>query len=241
MTTAIKVKNLSVTLGKGFKALKSVNIELPAGKMTGIIGPSGAGKTTLVRSIVGRLRFTGGEIDVFGYPASSSELRQQIGYMTQELSVYTDLTVKENLKYFSSMIGCSKENSAKIIKDVLEAVELTDKSDNLVSNLSTGQKQRVSLAVALIGSPKLLVLDEPTVGLDPVLRDRLWKLFNRLSSGGTTLIITSHSMDEAERCDDLVLIRDGKIIAHDSPKEILKKTKTKTIEESFLKLVGGKE
>lgn len=241
MLAAVHVRKLSVTLGKGFKALKNVSVDLPAGKMIGVIGPSGAGKTTLIRSIVGRLHFTDGEISVFGESAGSAGLRERIGYMTQELSVYPDLTVMENLSYFASMIGCSKSETPKIIKNVLESVELTNKSGNLVSNLSTGQKQRVSLAVALLGSPELLVLDEPTVGLDPVLRDRLWKLFNQLTVSGKTLIITSHSMDEAERCDDLILIRDGEIIAHDSPVEILKRTKSKTIEESFLKLVGGKE
>lgn len=241
MPAAVSVRKLSVTLGNGFKALKNVSFDLPSGKITGVIGPSGAGKTTLIRSIVGRLHFVDGEIDVFGESAGSTDLRSRIGYMTQELSVYLDLTVIENLRYFAAMIGCPKDESGNIIRDVLRAVELTNKSNNLVSNLSTGQKQRVSLAVALLGSPELLVLDEPTVGLDPVLRDRLWKLFNSLAADGKTLIITSHSMDEAERCDDLVLIRDGEIIAHDSPVEIMKRTKSMNIEESFLKLVGGKE
>ncbi len=241
MPAAISVSKLSVTLGKGFRALKSVSVKLPSGKITGVIGPSGAGKTTLIRSIVGRLHFSEGEIIVFGELAGSANLRDRIGYMTQELSIYSDLTVIENLGYFAVMTGCPKNEISRIVDDVLRAVELTNKSKNLVSNLSTGQKQRVSLAVALLGSPELLVLDEPTVGLDPVLRDRLWKLFNHLSKQGVTIIVTSHSMDEAERCDDLILIRDGEIIAHDSPAEILKVTKSKTIEESFLKLVGGKE
>jgi ABC-type multidrug transport system ATPase subunit len=239
METAVSVKNLSVTLGKGFKALKNVSIELPVGKMIGVIGPSGAGKTTLIRSIVGRLRIADGGISIFGQSAGSPALRKQISYMTQELSVYPDLTVEENLSYFATMIGQPK--SGAVIKNVLKDVEMTDKAGNLVSRLSTGQKQRVSLAIALIGSPKLMVLDEPTVGLDPVLRDRLWKLFARLANQGITLIITSHSMDEAERCDDLVLIRDGEVIAHSSPKDLLKRTGTKTIEASFLKLVGDKE
>jgi ABC-2 type transport system ATP-binding protein len=139
------------------------------------------------------------------------------------------------------MSGQPRKHSEEIITGVLEAVDMSTKADSLVSNLSSGQKQRVSLAIALIGSPKLMVLDEPTVGLDPVLREKLWRLFARLADRGTTLIISSHSMDEAERCDDLVLIRDGKLIAHSSPEELRKRTGTKTIEDSFLKLVGGQE
>ena len=241
METSIKIKNLSVTLGAGFKALKNINLELPAGKKVGLIGPSGAGKTTLMRAIVGRLKITKGDIKVFCLDAGSSELRKQLSYMTQELSVYSDLTIEENLRYFISMSDHHDKNTQKIISDVLAEVDLSNKRKNLVRNLSTGQKQRVSLAVALIGYPKLMILDEPTVGLDPVLRDGLWKLFDQLAKNGTTLIVSSHSMDEAERCDDLVLIRDGKVLAHDTPKNILKQTKCKTIEHSFLKLVGEKK
>lgn len=241
METAVKIKNLSVTLGGHFEVLNNISLELPAGKTIGFIGPSGAGKTTLIRGIVGNLKITSGEISVFDMPAGSALLREQVSYMTQELSVYPDLTVKENLKYFITMTGQSRKMAGDILKEVLELVAITNKSDSLVSDLSSGQKQRVSLAVALIGSPKLMVLDEPTVGLDPVLRKKLWRLFAKLANQGMTLIISSHSMDEAERCDDLVLIRDGKLVAHSSPKELLLSTGTKTVEESFLKLVGDKE
>jgi ABC-2 type transport system ATP-binding protein len=237
----VKIKNLSVTLGGHFKALKNINLELPVSKTIGFIGPSGAGKTTLIRGIVGSLRITSGEISVFGEPVGSVALRKQVSYMTQELSIYPDLTVKENLKYFITMAGQSRKASGNILKEVLDLVDMTNKSNSLVSALSSGQKQRVSLAVALIGSPKLIVLDEPTVGLDPVLREKLWKLFSKLTSQGTSLIISSHSMDEAARCDDLVLIRDGRVLVHSSPKELLQSTGMKTIEESFLKLVGDKE
>lgn len=238
MNTAVKIKNLSITLDGTTKALRNVTVDLPQGKTVGIIGPSGAGKTTLIRAIVGRLHLTKGYISVFDLPAGSSELREQVAYMTQELSVYPDLTVRENLSYFVRMTGQPRKNEQRIIADVLDDVHLNGKTNSMVSSLSGGQKQRVSLAIALIGSPKLMVLDEPTVGLDPVLRDRLWKLFSRLASQGTTLIITSHSMDEAERCDDLVLLRNGEVIAHSSPQELLKSTGVKTIEQSFLKLVG---
>jgi len=234
--SAIKISHLSVTLGGFFNALQDINVELPEGKAIGFIGPSGAGKTTFIRSIVGRIKLTSGNIEIFGLPAGNSKLRHQMSYMTQELSVYPDLTVKENLKYFATMMG--HKNVNEIIKNVLHEVDMSDKTNSLVKNLSGGQKQRVSLSVALIGSPKLMVLDEPTIGLDPVLRESLWKLFNKLKSQGTTLLVSSHSMDEAERCDDLILIRSGKLLAHGSPSELKKHNNTKTIEETFLKLVG---
>jgi ABC-2 type transport system ATP-binding protein len=240
MATAIKINNVSVTLGENVQALRDITVELPAGKAIGFIGPSGAGKTTLIRSIVGRQKINAGSIEIFSLPAGASVLRNQMSYMTQELSVYPDLTVQENLQYFVIMSGHKKSESKKIIAEVLEAVDMQDKAHSLVRNLSGGQKQRASLAIALIGSPKLMVLDEPTIGLDPVLRDSLWQLFNKLTAQGTTLLVSSHSMDEAERCDDLVLIRDGELIAHSSPDELLKTTHSKTIEESFLKLVGAK-
>jgi ABC-2 type transport system ATP-binding protein len=238
--TAVKIKNLTIVLGDRFKALKNVSIDLPAGKMVGVIGPSGAGKTTLIRGIVGRLHITSGTINVFDQPAGTPSLRKQINYMTQELSVYPDLTVRENLRYFTIMDGQARKHINATITRVLEAVDMIDKATNLVSSLSGGEKQRVSLAIALIGSPKLLVLDEPTVGLDPVLRENLWELFARLAALGHSLIITSHSMDEAERCDDLVLIRNGRVIAHSSPLELRQRTGAKTVEQGFLKLVGAK-
>lgn len=241
MDPAVNIKNLSVTLGGHVQALKHINLEIPEGKITGFIGPSGAGKTTLIRSIVGRLAVSKGSIEIFGRSAGSPELRNTLTYMTQELSIYSDLTVRENLIYFSRMAGQSRTEARTTVKELLKVVDIPDKSNTLVSNLSGGQKQRVSLAVALIGSPKLMVLDEPTIGLDPALRDRLWQLFNTIASRGTTLIISSHSMDEARRCEDLVLIREGEIIAHSSPQELLHKTGTNTVEKAFLKLVGDKE
>ncbi len=241
MDIAVKINKLSVTLGGKVKALKNVNIELLAGKTIGVIGPSGAGKTTLIRAVIGRLKIVDGSIMIFDKSAGSSELRNAVTYMPQELSVYSDLTVKENLAYFATMSGQSRTEAKKTVIQALDAVDLFNKADSLVSNLSGGQKQRVSLAIALIGSPKLMVLDEPTVGLDPVLRNSLWGLFARLASQGTTLIISSHSMDEASRCDDLVLIRDGEVMAHSSPKVLLESTNSSSVEQGFLKLVGNKE
>lgn len=240
MNPAVKIRNLSVTLGGKIKALKNINIELPTGRTIGVIGPSGAGKTTLIRAIVGRLKVPSGSIMIFDQPAGSSELRNYVAYMTQELSVYIDLTVRNNLIYFATMVGQSGAEAKKTVTEVLSLVDLSKKANTMVSNLSGGQKQRVSLAIALIGSPKLMVLDEPTVGLDPVLRESLWNLFTQLASQGTTLIISSHSMDEASRCDDLVLIRDGEVIAHSSPKDLLTNTRSSSVEQGFLKLVQAK-
>lgn len=240
-TIAVKVKNLSVILDGRHKALSDISLELPEGKMIGLIGPSGAGKTTLIRAIVGNLKVAPSAVQVLGKPSGSKVLREQVSYMAQGFSAYSDLTVKENLEYFITMTGQPRKKFKEMLSEVLDLVDLSDKEDSLVSQLSGGQKQRVSLAVALIGSPKLMVLDEPTVGLDPVLRESLWGLFARLAEKGTTLIISSHSMDEASRCDDLVLIRGGKLVAHSSPRALLKQTESKTIEESFLKLVRNKK
>jgi ABC-2 type transport system ATP-binding protein len=238
---AVHIQSLSVILGKKVHALKSVSLELPTGKIIGFIGPSGAGKTTLIRSIVGRQKLTKGRITVLGLPAGSSKLRPQVSYMTQETAVYPDLTVRENLRYFATMSGVKRQEVRRRTNDILMTTDLTPQADQLVSTLSGGQKQRASLAVALIGAPKLLVLDEPTVGLDPVLREKLWRLFAELANRGATLIISSHAMDEAERCQDLVLLRNGKIVAHTSPADLRTQTGTKTVEASFLKLVGDRE
>lgn len=239
MTSAVKVDNLSVVLDGRVQALKNVTLDLAAGKITGLIGPSGAGKTTLIRSIVGLLKTPNGAVKIFGQSAGSAGLRKAVAYMAQDLSVYADLTVKENLMYFARMKGQNRRQALATVKELLETTDMTDKASSVVSDLSGGQQQRVSLAVALIGQPKLLVLDEPTVELDPVLRSNLWKLFNKLADGGTTLIISSHSMDEASRCDDLVLIRSGAVIAHSAPDALLEKTMTTSVEQAFLKLVGA--
>lgn len=232
METAIEIDNLSVILG-GFKVLKDISVELPAGQVIGFIGPSGAGKTTLIRSIVGRQSIDRGSIRISGAPAGSAGLRRQIGYMPQEPAAYPDLTVRQNLRYFAKMRGLDSEAADAVIKET----RLGKQARQLVSTLSGGQKSRVSLGIALLGRPKLLVLDEPTVGVDPVLRQQLWELFEELAGGGATLIVSSHVMDEAARCDDLLLIRDGTVLAHDSPGDFCERTGSRTVEEGFLKLV----
>jgi len=228
-----------VVLGGRFQALKRVSFELEPGTITGFIGPSGAGKTTLIRVIVGRQRIKHGKATVLGLPAGSRQLRPRLSYMTQEISVYTDLTVQENILYFARMMGLRGKAALAACSRALSRVALDGQKGVMVESLSGGQKQRVSLAIALLGDPELLVLDEPTVGLDPVLREQLWKLFRALAQTGKTIIVSSHVMDEAERCDDLLLIRDGQMVAHGTPDELCERTSTKTVEQAFLKLAKG--
>lgn len=236
MDVAVTTKNLSVTLG-GERVLHDISLDLPRGRMIALIGPSGAGKTTLIRAIVGSLKIRDGEVSVLGRHAGSAALRREVAYMAQDLAVYEDLTVRGNLAYFATMIGVRRRDLRAMIARALADVELEDKAGSLVSDLSGGQKRRVSLAVALLGAPKLLVLDEPTAELDPVLRDKLWALFAKLAAAGTTLLVSSHSMDEASRCDDLALIRGGEIIAHSSPEVLLEQTGERTVERAFLRLI----
>jgi ABC-2 type transport system ATP-binding protein len=232
MTVAISVDHLSI-VRDGVTILPDVTLTVPAGLVVGLLGPSGAGKTTLMQSIVGLLRPTSGRVTVLGEPAGSPKLRPKIGYVTQAPSVYQDLTVSENLRYFGTMVGARPTRVAKVMADV----QLEHNAGQLVSTLSGGQRARVSLAVALLGEPELLILDEPTVGLDPVLRRELWQQFHGLASDGVTLLISSHVMDEASRCDRLLLVREGTILASGSPSALMRATHTKDIESAFLALV----
>lgn len=235
----IQVENVSVKLA-GKEVLKRISVDLPTSKVIGFIGPSGAGKTTLIRSIVGRQKVASGAIVVAGLPVGSPALRKRMSYMTQEVSIYGDLTVRENLRYFATMFGLSRAQAEAAIAETLKIVDMVPQVNQLASSLSGGQKQRLSLAISLLGKPEFMVLDEPTVGLDPVLREQLWRLFAELAAAGTTLLISSHVMDEASRCDDLLLIREGELLAHGSPRELCERTHSKDVEESFLKLVGEK-
>jgi ABC-2 type transport system ATP-binding protein len=234
MKMAVVARRLRVDRG-GRPVLRDLDLQVAAGSVTGLLGPSGCGKTTLMRSVVGVQRITAGSVEVLGLPAGSPALRHRIGYVTQAPSVYDDLTVAENLRFFARVLG----QGADEVTARLEAVALTEHADRVVARLSGGQRSRVSLAVALLGEPALLVLDEPTVGLDPVLRAELWGTFHRLAEAGAAVFVSSHVMDEATRCDRLLLMRDGELIADDTPAGLLQRTGAVDVEHAFLALAGG--
>ena len=229
---AITVSGLRVRRGDRL-VIPDLSCRIPAGTITGLLGPSGCGKTTLMRSIVGVQVVESGSIDVLGLPAGVAPLRSKIGYQPQAPAVYQDLTVRENLRYFSRVLGAP----AADVDRVLGIVDLAAHADQIVMRLSGGEEARVSLAVALLGRPEVLILDEPTVGLDPVLRRDLWELFVELAAGGTTLLVSSHVMDEAERCQRLLLIRDGRLLADETPAQLLQRTGTVDIGSAFLQLI----
>ncbi|HVQ89940.1 MAG TPA: ABC transporter ATP-binding protein [Mycobacteriales bacterium] len=229
---AIEVRGLVVERG-GRRVLHGIDCTVPTGSVTGLLGPSGGGKSTLLRAIVGVQRVAGGTVTVLGTPAGSAKLRHQVGYVTQAPSVYRDLTARGNARYFAAVAGVPPAAADEALRDV----GLSGQADALVGRMSGGQAARVSLACALLGRPRLLVLDEPTVGLDPVLRRDLWALFGELAAAGTTLLISSHVMDEAGRCERLLLLRDGRIIADDTPAEILRSTGRDDLEGAFLRLI----
>ena len=226
---AINVTALRVDRG-GRTVLDDLTFTIPRGAVTGL-GPSGCGKTTLIRSIVGVQRVHSGTVEVLGEPAGATPLRSRVGYVTQAPSVYADLTVAANLRYFAAVLGVPENDR------VLEAVALQDRRGDVVGRLSGGQRARVSLACALLGEPELLVLDEPTVGLDPLLRRDLWELFHDLAAGGTTLLVSSHVMDEADRCDRLLLMREGAIVADGTPADLRERTGADDLEEAFVRVV----
>ncbi len=232
MSTAIQIEQLSVMI-EGQTILDKVDLEIESGRIIGLLGPSGAGKTTLIRALVGLQSISSGKLTIFGQAAGSSKLRGQIGYMPQTAAIYPDLTLRQNLEYFATMAGQPTSQVSKILLQV----DLNAQEHQLAATLSGGQASRASLAVALLTSPKLLVLDEPTVGVDPVLRQQLWAIFGQLATAGTTLLVTSHIMDEASRCEQLILIRNGQILANGSPEELSAQTKSDDIEGAFLDLV----
>ena len=213
-----------------------VGFELRAGSVTGLLGPSGCGKTSLMRALVGVQQRVRGELRVLGEPAGAPALRARVGYLTQAPSIYADLTARENMEYFARVQHAARDR----IDELLERVGLAAQSDQLIVTLSGGERARASLATVLLGEPELLVLDEPTVGLDPLLRRSLWEFFGELAAGGATLLVSSHVMDEASHCEELLLMRDALLLAQLTPDELTRRAGTTDLDEAFVRLVGGR-
>lgn len=232
---AVEVRDLVVERG-GNLVLPGLTLDIEVGTVTGLLGPSGCGKTTLIRAIVGVQIVKSGSVEVMGEPAGSPMNRQYVGYVTQSSSVYPDLTIAQNLAYFASFYDVPAANVERAMADV----GLTERRDSLVGNLSGGQRTRVSLAASLLMDADILLLDEPTVGLDPVLRRDLWRLFHSLAEEGRTLLVSSHVMDEATRCDRILLMREGKIIANETPDGLRALGGSNDLEEAFLNLAEGR-
>jgi ABC-2 type transport system ATP-binding protein len=232
VTNAIELSDLTVVRGD-HTVLGGLTVSIGSGAVTGLLGPSGCGKSTLMRSIVGVQVVASGTVTVLGEPAGSASLRSRLGYVTQAPSVYTDLSVDENLRFFASIVRVG----AKRIAEVVDTVGLGGFEAKIVGELSGGQRSRVSLATALLGRPSVLILDEPTVGLDPVLREELWQTFHRLASEGTTLLVSSHVMDEAAQCDEILLMRDGAILRQTTPDGLRSETGETDLGRAFLAII----
>ncbi len=229
---AVSTEHLRVIRGKR-PALHDFSVEIAQGTITGLLGPSGCGKTTLMRCIVGTQVVTSGTVTVLGQPAGCAGLRRRVGYMPQDPTIYNDLRIVDNVRYFASLYGFDGQAA----DGAIERVGLSDHSTAYCGNLSGGQRTRVSLACALVCQPALLVLDEPTVGLDPVLRVDLWEQFSALARGGTTLLVSSHVMDEADHCGDLLLMREGSLVAHTTPTRLREDTGCTSLEDAFLSMI----
>lgn len=237
MNTAISIDRLSVVIDR-IQILNDINAEIPTGSIVGLLGPSGAGKTTLIRAILGLQKPSSGNINILGMKPGDKPLKTKIGYVTQSPSVYADLTVLENIRYFGALLDTDEAD----VQSVLASVELSKYKNRVVGSLSGGQRARVSLATALLGNPEILLLDEPTVGVDPVLRQGLWNLFEKLTTDGATILVSSHVMDEADRCDSLLFMRDGRLLISDTKDKVLSRTRSTSMEKAFLKLAQeGKE
>ncbi|MEU5994514.1 ABC transporter ATP-binding protein [Spirillospora sp. NPDC047418] len=232
---AVSVRDLRVVRG-GREVLHGLTFDVPRGSIVGLLGPSGCGKTTLIRALVGVQIVRSGTVTVLGAPAGSAGLRRRVGYATQSPAVYADLTVAENLRYFASVLRAPRSD----VDRVIDEVGLGASRDQTAATLSGGQRGRTNLAVALLGSPELIVLDEPTVGLDPVLRQELWELFRELADRGATLVVSSHVMDEAGRTDRLLLMREGVVLADGTPDGLRSRTGTPDLETAFLHLITEK-
>ena len=229
---AVEVRGLRVERG-GRLVLPGLDLDVARGAITGLIGPSGSGKSTLMRAIVGVQVVAGGEVTVLGRPAGTPALRSRVAYVTQADSVYPDLTAVENVRYLARILGVGEDE----VRRVIGLVGLDGDEDRPVRSLSGGQRHRVSLAAALLGTPELLVLDEPTVGRDPLLRGDLWELFGRLRDGGATLLVSTHVVDEAERCDGVLLLREGRLLAATTAERLRCDTGTEDLDEAFVRLI----
>ncbi|MCQ6280311.1 ABC transporter ATP-binding protein [Bacillus sp. EB600] len=238
MTPSIIVNQVSKSFGKK-EVLQDVDLTVVPGQIYGLIGPSGSGKTTLVKLIVGMDRPSKGDIRVLDTAVPNLQLLQKIGYMAQADALYNDLSGKENLAFFASLFKLKKKEQTKRIAYAAELVNLTSELGKKVEAYSGGMKRRLSLAIAVIQDPQVLVLDEPTVGIDPELRLSIWKELYRLKNDGKTILVTTHVMDEAEKCDQLAMIRDGRLITSGSPAELKDRYGIHSLEEVFLKAGGG--
>ncbi|MEA1993666.1 MAG: ABC transporter ATP-binding protein [Euryarchaeota archaeon] len=236
--SVIETKNLTKKFGE-LTAVDSLSLKVKEGEIYGLLGPNGAGKTTTIKVLCDLLKATDGESYVLGKKIPDKSTAQSIGYMPQVMALYVGLTVHQNMGFYGQIFGLKKDEILKREKELLEFVDLQGRRDELVANLSGGMKHRLSLACALIHEPKLLFLDEPTVGVDPELRVSFWGHFNELKSGGITLLITTHYMDEARHCDRIGFMRKGQLIAEGTPEELLKETETNSLEDAFLKFAEG--
>ncbi|MBV9512639.1 MAG: ABC transporter ATP-binding protein [Mycobacteriaceae bacterium] len=228
----ISIDHLRVIRGKR-PAIHDLSVQIARGTITGLLGPSGCGKTTLMRAIVGTQIITAGAVTVLGQPAGSAQLRRRVGYMPQDPTIYNDLRIVDNVRYFASLYGMDTGAADAAI----DAVGLHDHRTAYSGNLSGGQRTRVSLACALVCRPDVLILDEPTVGLDPVLRADLWRQFDDLARAGSTLVVSSHVMDEADHCADLLLMRDGHLVVHTTPTQLREDTGCQSLEDAFFSII----
>lgn len=229
---AVDISHLRVIRGHR-PALHDFSVQIAKGSITGVLGPSGCGKTTLIRCIVGTQIIDSGTVTVLGKPGGCAALRRRVGYLPQDPTIYNDLRIVDNVRYFAALYGFDHRAADAAI----ERVGLTDHRTAICANLSGGQRTRVSLACALVCEPELLVLDEPTVGLDPVLRADLWEQFTDLARAGTTLLVSSHVMDEADHCKDLLLMREGALVAHTTPTQLREDTGCTSLEDAFLSII----
>ncbi len=230
MTAAVQVEAVGKSFGN-LRALDSVSLSVAEGEVYGLLGPNGSGKTTLLRMLVGLVKPDGGRVDVLGARMPNLAVLGGIGYMTQQAALYPDLSVLENLSFFAAVYG-----AAGGVESALRFVELWDRRDSVVATLSGGMRQRASLACAVVHQPRLLLLDEPTVGVDPALRRQFWDSFREMTRRGTAIIVSSHVMDEAERCDRLGLIRNGRLLAEGSVAELKQRAGVSDLESAFLRL-----